>query len=258
LEGGGNWWWAVFERRLGHELSKAKKSPIAEPAAAQREKPTRFRDRTQAGTYLAEQLGRYRGRADLLVLGIPRGGVPVAFEIAGALDAPLDVLVVRKLGLPGQPELAMGAIASGGIRVVNNDVVAGPRIPKRVIDAVARREQHELERRERIFRGDRKAIDPGGRTVILVDNGLATGSTIRAAIASVRQHQPARLIVAVPVAATPVYTAIVAVADEIVCPIVSDSFFAVGQWYDDFSQTTDDDVCHLLQQATVPRESIAA
>ena len=184
-----------------------------------------------------------------MVLGIPRGGVPVAYEIALSLQAPLDVIVVRKLGLPMQPELAMGAIASGGIRVLNSDVVADLRIPKAVIDAVERREQLELERRERMFRGDRKAIDPAGRTVIVVDDGLATGSTMMAAIAALRRRKPARLVVAIPVAATPTYEAVSRLADEIVCPIVSDFFYAVGQWYDDFTPTTDEDVRHLLELA---------
>ncbi|HYM51774.1 MAG TPA: phosphoribosyltransferase [Candidatus Limnocylindrales bacterium] len=234
-------------------------SPIAEPAGtAASDRPTRFRDREEAGAYLAEQLRRYGGRSDVLVLAIPRGGVPVAFQIAGALQAPLDVLVVRKLGVPEQPELAMGAIASGGIRVLNRDVVDGLRLPESVIDAVTRREEQELERRERVFRGHRQAIDPAGRTVILVDDGLATGSTMRAAIASLRQRKPARLIVAVPVAATPIYRAIGPLADEILCPIVSDFFFAVGQWYDNFSQTTDAEVRDLLREAKVPVETVAS
>jgi putative phosphoribosyl transferase len=209
----------------------------------------RFRNRAEAGAELARQLRSYAGRPDLLVLGIPRGGVPVAFEVARVLHAPLDVVVVRKLGLPEQPELAIGAIASGGIRILNQEVVTGLRVPKSVIEVVTRRERRELERREHAFRGGKAAVDPSGRTVILVDDGLATGATMRAAIAALRQRQPARLVVAVPVAQSDVCRAIRALADDMVCPIVSDAFFAVGQWYVDFSPTSDDEVRELLQRA---------
>jgi putative phosphoribosyl transferase len=225
--------------------------------ATARSKPERFSNRVDAGTYLAAQLRSYAGRRDLLVLGIPRGGVPVAFEVARALQAPLDVVVVRKLGLPEQPELAIGAIASGGIRILNQEVVTGLNVPKSVIEAVTRREQRELERREHAFRGGKAAVDPRGRTVILVDDGLATGATMRAAIAALRHRQPAHLVVAVPVAQTDVGQAIRTLADDMVCPIVSDEFFAVGQWYADFSPTSDDEVRELLQRAASPAPAAA-
>ena len=212
----------------------------------------RFLNRAEAGAFLAGQLRSYAGRPDLLVLGIPRGGVPVAFEVARSLHAPLDVVVVRKLGVPEQPELAFGAIASGGIRILNQEVVTELGVPQSVIEAVTRREQRELERREHAFRGEKAAVDPGGRTVILVDDGLATGATMRVAIAALRQRQPARLVVAVPVAPSDVCRAIRALADAMVCPIVSDAFFAVGQWYVDFSPTSDDEVRELLQRAASP------
>ncbi len=217
----------------------------------------RFWNRSDAGAYLAAQLQSYAGRPDLLVLGIPRGGVPVAFEVAHALHAPLDVVVVRKLGLPEQPELAIGAIASGGIRILNQQVVTGLKVPKSVIEKVTRREQRELERREHALRGGKAALDPRGRTAILVDDGLATGATMRAAIAAVRQRQPAHLVGAVPVAQTDVYQAIRALVDDMVCPIVSDDFFAVGQWFVDFSPTSDDEVRELLQRAAAPAPAAA-
>jgi putative phosphoribosyl transferase len=209
----------------------------------------RFRNRAEAGAYLAGQLRSYAGRQDLLVLGIPRGGVPVAFEVARTLHAPLDVIVVRKLGLPEQPELAFGAIASGGIRIVNEEVVSELGVPDSVIEAVSRREERELERREYAFRGEKAAVDPGGRTVILVDDGLATGATMRVAIAALRKRQPARLVVGVPVAPSDVCRAIRALVDDMVCPIVSDVFSAVGQWYVDFTPTSDDEVRELLWAA---------
>jgi putative phosphoribosyl transferase len=217
----------------------------------------RFRNRAEAGAYLAGQLRSYAGRPDLLVLGIPRGGVPVAFEVARTLHAPLDIVVVRKLGLPKQPELAIGAIASGGIRILNEEVVTELRVPKPVIEAVTRRERRELERRERTFRGEKNAVDPRGRTVILVDDGLATGATMRAAIAAVRQGHAGRLVVAVPVAQSEVFQAIKALVDDMVCPIVSVDFFAVGQWYVDFSPTSDDDVRELFQRAASPAPAAA-
>jgi putative phosphoribosyl transferase len=209
----------------------------------------RFRNRAEAGAYLAGQLRSYAGRQDLLVLGIPRGGVPVAFEVARSLHAPLDVIVVRKLGLPEQPELAFGAIASGGIRIVNEEVVSELGVPDSVIEAVSRREERELERREYAFRGEKAAVDPGGRTVILVDDGLATGATMLVAIAALHKRQPARLVVGVPVAPSDVCQAIRALVDDMVCPIVSDVFSAVGQWYVDFTPTSDDEVRELLWAA---------
>jgi putative phosphoribosyl transferase len=208
-----------------------------------------FRDRKQAGQYLAGKLLKYAGRPDVLVLGLPRGGVPVAFEIATALNAPLDVFVVRKLGVPGHEELAMGALASGGLRVLNDDVVRGLQIPYRVIDSVIAKERQELERRERLYRGERPALNIRGRTVILVDDGLATGSTMRAAIAALRLQRPARIIVAVPVGAPETCAEFQEEADEAICGVMPEPFYAVGAYYRDFSQTTDAEVRNLLGQA---------
>jgi predicted phosphoribosyltransferase len=211
-----------------------------------------FRDRAEGGRRLAEKLGKYAGRPDLLVLALPRGGVPVAFEISQALGAPLDVLVVRKLGVPGHEELAMGAIASGGAWVLNNQLMKTLQPSIRMIQEVAARELQELTRRERIYRGDRPALEVRGRTVILVDDGLATGSTMRAAVAAVRRRRPARLVVAVPTAANSACVELEREVDECVCAITPDPFHAVAIWYDDFSQTTDDEVRDLLERASVP------
>lgn len=208
-----------------------------------------FRDRADAGRQLAQRLQHYANRPDVLVLGLPRGGVPVAYEVARALNAPLDVFVVRKLGVPDQPELAMGAVASGGVRVLNEDVVTALKMPRQVIEAVAAEEQRELERRERLYRGDRPPLDVRGRTVILVDDGLATGSTMRAAVAALRRLQPARIVVAVPVASPSVCESFRDIVDEIVCLLTPEPFYAVGLWYQDFSQTTDEQVRDLLQRA---------
>jgi predicted phosphoribosyltransferase len=183
------------------------------------------------------------------VLALPRGGVPVGFEIATALGAPLDVFVVRKLGMPGHPELAIGAIASGGVRVLNEDLVRWYQLPDRVIEAIADEEQTELERREREYRGERPLIQLDGRTVILVDDGLATGASMRAAVQAVRAHQPARVVVAVPVGAPDTCEAFADITDETICARTPDPFSAVGLWYRDFSQTTDDEVRDLLQKA---------
>jgi putative phosphoribosyl transferase len=213
----------------------------------------RFRDRKQAGRMLAERLAAYRGRPDVLVLALPRGGVPVGFEVAQALNAPLDVFIVRKLGVPGHEELAMGAIASGGVIVLNEDVVRGLMIPEEVIQQVAAREQQELERRERAYRGTRPAPDVKDRTVILVDDGLATGSTMMAAAKALRQQQPAEIVVAVPVAAPSTCNRLRAVADEVICVLMPEMFYAVGQWYADFSQTTDEEVRELLARASSNR-----
>ena len=211
---------------------------------------TPFRDRAEAGRILAEKLVVYAGRPDVLVLALPRGGVPVAFEVARALDVPLDVFVVRKLGVPGHEELAMGAIASGGVRVLNEDVIqVCP--PLRVIEAVTARELEELGRRERSYRGDRPALQVRGRTVILVDDGLATGSTMRAAIKALRRLGPDRIVVAVPTAAPSTCAELGLEADECICCITPDPFYAVGVWYEDFSQTTDREVRDLLKRATV-------
>jgi len=180
-------------------------------------KEQRFLDRTEAGQLLATKLTAYANRPDVLILALPRGGVPVAFEVARALHAPLDVIIVRKLGVPGEEELAMGAIASGGVRVLNDDVVQMLAIPEEVINKVSIHEQHEVERRERLYRGDRPAYDVHGRTVILVDDGIATGATMRAAVAAVRHQHPARIIIAVPVAASVTCEEFVAEVDELVC-----------------------------------------
>ncbi len=205
-----------------------------------------FHDRGDAGRQLAARLADYAGRSDVLVLGLPRGGVPVAFEVAKALNAPLDVFLVRKLGVPGREELAMGAIASDGVRVVNADVVRALGIPPEVIDRVAAEEERELARREWEYRDDRPAPDVAGKIVLLVDDGLATGSTMRAAAMALRQRAPAEIIVAVPVGAAETCAAMNEVADATVCAYVPEQFAAVGIWYEDFSQTTDDEVRALL------------
>jgi predicted phosphoribosyltransferase len=212
---------------------------------------TKFEDRADAGRKLAERLSAYAGRHDVLVLAIPRGGVPVAFEVARALGAPLDVFLVRKLGLPGHKELAMGAVASGGIRVLNHDVLQALKPPFRAITEIAARELEELVRRERLYRGDRLPPDVRGRTVIVVDDGLATGSTMRAAVAALRRLEPARLIVAVPTAAPSACAEVALEADECICLINPDPFYAVGLWYEDFSATSDDQVRDLLKRAAV-------
>jgi putative phosphoribosyl transferase len=186
----------------------------------------------------------------VIVLGLPRGGVPVAFEVARALNAPLDIFLVRKLGLPGHEELAMGAIASGGLRVLNDDIVGALNIPEAVVVAVARRERAELERRERAYRGDRPPLDVHGKTVILVDDGLATGSSMRAAVAGLRARQPAQIVVAVPTAAPETCEAFENEVDEVVCAVTPQPFFGVGMWYEDFSQTSDEEVRRLLEEAS--------
>lgn len=208
-----------------------------------------FADRREAGIELASKLRQYARRNDVVVLALPRGGVPVAFEVAEALDVPLDVFLVRKLGLPTHHELAMGAIASGGVRVLNEDVVRWYAVPEAVIDAVAQAEQAELERREREYRRGLPLIDLRGRTVILVDDGLATGSTMRAAVEAVRQHAPARVVVAVPVGAPSTCEEFADITEETVCSRTPQPFSAVGQWYRDFSQTTDEEVQELLARA---------
>lgn len=209
----------------------------------------RFRDRTDAGRLLAEKLAAYAHRPDVMVLALPRGGVPVAYEVARALGAPLDVFLVRKLGLPGHEELAMGALASGGVRVLNDQVVRALRIPDYVIDAVAAWENQELARRERLYRGDRPPPDVRGRTVILIDDGLATGATMLAAVKALRQLQPVRIVVAVPTAAPDTCEMLRAEVDEVICAITPEPFHAVGLWYEDFSQTTDEEVRELLAQS---------
>jgi predicted phosphoribosyltransferase len=208
-----------------------------------------FATRREAGEKLARKLTLYANRPDVFVLALPRGGVPVAYEVARALHAPLDVFVVRKLGVPGHEELAMGAIATGGVRVLNREVLTGIDVPETAIDAITRREKEELERRERLYRGDRSAPNVAGRTVILVDDGLATGSTMRAAAAALRQMAPSRVIVAVPVAARTTCDELRDEVDEVVCAVMPEPFLAVGAWYADFSQTTDDEVRELLAQS---------
>jgi predicted phosphoribosyltransferase len=205
----------------------------------------RFRDRADAGRRLGERLADYSGRDDVIVLALPRGGVPVGLEVARALGASLDVFVVRKLGLPGHEELAMGALASGGTRVVNEELVRQLGLPGELIDRVAARETIELERRERLYRGDRPASDVSGHVVILVDDGLATGSTMRAAVAALRTQGPSRIVVAVPTAPPRACTELERIAD-VVCLLQPRPFYAVGMSYADFSEVGDDEVRELL------------
>jgi predicted phosphoribosyltransferase len=208
----------------------------------------RFADRRNAGISLARELQQFANRNDVVVLALPRGGVPVAYEVARRLGAPMDVFVVRKLGLPGHPELAMGAIASGGVQVMNDDVVTWYRPSTAAIEAVARAERMELERRERAYRDGRPPVPIEGRIVLLVDDGLATGSTMRAAVLAIRRLRPARVVVAVPVGARETCASLGDIADEVVCALIPEPFSAVGLWYVDFSQTSDDEVRQLLAQ----------
>lgn len=218
----------------------------------------RFQDRIEAGSLLASRLPRYANRTDVLVLGLPRGGIPVAAEVAKKLHAPLDVFVVRKLGVPGHRELAMGAIASGGIRVLNDSIIFHLRIPEDIIDAVTDEERQELQRREVAYRGDSPRPDIHGKTVILVDDGIATGSTIRAAVQAVREAQPRRVIIAVPVAPLSTCAELEKIADEVVTLIAPREFYAVGEWYEEFSQTSDEEVTRMLQEARGRSEHAAA
>lgn len=211
---------------------------------------TPFFNRTEAGQFLAENLIAYANREDVLVLALPRGGVPVAAEVAKKLKAPLDVFVVRKLGLPGHPELAMGAIASGGVRVFNGEVVNALRIPDEVIDAVSAEELAELQRREKVYRAGLPPLDVEGKTIIAVDDGIATGSTMLAAVSALRQLSAARIVVAAPVIAASACREIQRQADEVAAVMIPERFSAVGQWYEDFSQTSDDEVRALLAEAT--------
>lgn len=213
-----------------------------------------FRDRADAGRKLAEALHEYAGHPDVLVLALPRGGVPVAYEVARALTAPMDIFLVRKLGVPGHEELAMGAIASGGVRVLNERVLALAGVDERTVATVAANEQRELDRREAAYRGGRPAPDVRGRTVILIDDGLATGSTMRAAAQALRAQEPGRLVVAVPVAAAETCEEFRAEVDAIVCAATPEPFYGVGMWYEDFSQTTDDEVQVLLAAASAGGE----
>lgn len=209
-----------------------------------------FQDRTAAGKVLAGRLARYANRSDVVVLGLPRGGVPVAYEVAKALNAPLDIFLVRKLGVPGHEELAMGAIASGGVKVLNPDIVRSYKLFDAVIHKVTIREQRELERREKLYRGSRAAPNLKSCTVILVDDGLATGATMRAAVLALREHQPARIVIAVPVASPDICAEFESQVDEVICADTPRHFFSVGAWYGDFKQVTDDEVKELLSQAT--------
>jgi len=210
---------------------------------------TQFLDRTEAGQILAENLSNYANREDVVVLALPRGGVPVGAGVAKGLNAPLDVFVVRKLGLPGHPELAMGAIASGGVRVFNGEVVNALRIPDEVIDVVSAEELIELQRREKAYRAGLTQLDLEGKTVIVVDDGVATGSTMLAAVSALRQLNAGRIVVAAPVIAASTYYELRRAADEVAGVIMPENFYAVGLWYKDFSQTSDEEVRDLLAQA---------
>jgi predicted phosphoribosyltransferase len=209
-----------------------------------------FLDRHEAGRVLGGRLQAFAGRPDVIVLGLPRGGVPVAFEVARSLGVPFDIFLVRKLGAPGQEELAMGAIASGGIVVINHEVVEGLRVPQEMIEAEIARERAELTRREALYRGDRRPIDVSGRIVILVDDGLATGSTMRAAVRALRRRNPASIVVAVPTAAPSTCEEFQTIADACISTITPEPFRAVGLWYENFEQTTDQEVIDLLAQST--------
>lgn len=217
-----------------------------------------FQNRTDAGQKLAEGLTEYKNRDDVLILALPRGGVPVAFEAARKLNAPLDVFLVRKLGVPGHEELAMGAIASGGVRVLNETVVNPLRIPESVINAVAEKEQRELERREREYRDALPSPEIEGKIVILIDDGLATGATMRAAAIALKQQNPAKIIIAVPVSSPETCDEFEQEVDAIICAATPQPFYGVGIWYRDFSQTTDKEVRELLEKGRSFGESRTA
>lgn len=210
---------------------------------------TRFRDRAEAGRLLATRLAEYADRADVLVLGLPRGGVPVAFEVARGLKVPLDVFLVRKLGVPGHEELGMGALASGGVRVLNDELIRALQVNQESIHRVTEQETQELQRRERHYRNGRAGPDVRDCTIILIDDGLATGLTMRAAARALHQQQPAKIVVAVPVASLEVCEELKDLVDEVICTITPRELFAVGLWYEDFSQTGDDEVRELLERA---------
>ena len=218
-----------------------------------------FANRIEAGHLLAKKLMAYSNRSDVVVLALPRGGVPVAYEVAHSLNAPLDVFLVRKLGVPGHEELAMGAIASGNVRVLNDDLVDYLAVPDDLIDKVAEREQYELERREKLYRGSSPPITVSGKTVIIVDDGLATGSTMRAAIKALKKMAPAKIIVAAPVAARETCESFKDDVDSAcVCVMSPEPFHGVGLWYHDFSQTSDEEVCYLLEHAREHRRKRVA
>lgn len=216
--------------------------------------PGSFRNRQEAGRALAQALEAYRDRGDVVMLALPRGGVPVGYEVARALGAELDLMLVRKLGFPGQEELAMGAIATGGVQVLNEEVVRQASIPPQVIERVAQQERRELERRQQAYRGDRPLPQIAGRCVILVDDGLATGSTMRAAVRALRQQGPGRVVVAVPVAPPETCQVLRQEVDEVICLMTPRAFGGVGRWYEDFSQISDEEVRWLLQRAWQPRD----
>jgi putative phosphoribosyl transferase len=209
----------------------------------------RFKDRHDAGRLLARKLSGYADRTDVLILALPRGGVPVAYEVTLALNAPLDVFLVRKLGLPGREELAMGAIASGGVRVLNEDIIRVLNVPQEVINIVSRHELQELQRREKRYRGDRPPLEVRDRQVILIDDGLATGASMRAAVVGMRAQHPARIIIAVPAASPELCDAFQFEVDEMVCAMTPEPFYGLSRWYEDFSQTTDEEVRILLKDA---------
>ncbi|HEX9388866.1 MAG TPA: phosphoribosyltransferase [Anaerolineales bacterium] len=209
----------------------------------------RFKDRRDAGRVLARKLSAYKGQTDVIVLALPRGGVPVGYEVALALHAPLDIFLVRKLGLPGREELAIGAIASGGIRVLNNDIIRVLNVPEEVINIVARNELQELQRREHSYRGESSTPDIRDRKVILIDDGLATGASMRAAVIGVRAQHPARIIIAVPAASPEMCNAFEFEVDEMVCGMTPEPFYGLSRWYEDFSQTTDEEVRMFLKEA---------
>lgn len=214
---------------------------------------SKYENRSQAGKILAERLKAFADNPNVIVLALPRGGVPVAYEVASALHVPLDVWVVRKLGVPGHEELAMGATAPGGIRVLNHDVLRALRISRATTDEVTRREQQEIERREHIYRSDRPGLRIKGKIILLIDDGLATGATMRVAVRSLRQLHPARIVVAVPTAAPSTSDEIRADADDVVCPMTPGTFGAVGLWYEEFPQVTDGEVIDLLLRASFGR-----
>ena len=209
----------------------------------------RFKDRRDAGRVLARKLSAYTGQTDVIVLALPRGGVPVGYEVALALNAQLDIFLVRKLGLPGREELAIGAIASGGVRVLNQDIIRVLNVPEEVINIVAKHELQELGRREHNYRGDRPAPEIRDRKVILIDDGLATGASMRAAVVGVRAQHPVRIIIAVPAAAPEICNAFQFEVDEMVCAMTPEPFYGLSRWYEDFSQTTDEEVRMFLEKA---------
>ncbi len=214
-----------------------------------------FHDRRDAGRRLAAKLKQYANQPNVLVLALPRGGVPVAYKVAQALHAPLDVFLVRKLGTPGHEELALGAIASGGVLDLNQEIIQALNIPNYVIEQISNQEYQELTRRERLYRAGLPPLDVRGKTVILVDDGLATGSSMRAAVSALRQLHPTRIVVAVPVASDETCDAFRDLVDEIICAVTPIPFFAVGSWYEDFSQTTDEEVIDLLHRAAQAHSS---